>query len=197
LPTAVFVGGSAELAYLAQSSVLYNLLLGRMPVVLPRAGFTLLDGRAAKLLERYELDVPACLVPLNEIEQHIARRVTPPELQQRFDSEGVVIGAALERINETLTAFDSTLGEAFARSSRKIHYQLSKIQAKAARESLLRNERSRGDADRLANLIYPRKTPQERFYCALPFLAEHGDHLLHRVYETIDSECFDHQVITI
>lgn len=197
LPTAVFVGGPAELAYLAQSAVLYDLLLGRMPVVMPRAGFTLLDGRAAKLLERYGLDVPGCLVPLNELEDHIARRMTPPELQQRFDSEGAVIGAALERINETLTSFDSTLGEAFARSSRKINYQLAKMQAKAARESLLRNKRSRGDADRLANLIYPRKTPQERLYCALPFLARYGDHLLDRVYEAIDSDCLDHQVIVI
>lgn len=197
LPTAVFVGGPAELAYLAQSAALYDLLLGRMPVVLPRAGFTLLDNRAAKLLERYGLDVLGCLVPLKELEEHIARRMTPPELLQRFDSEGAVIGAALERINETLTAFDSTLGEAFKRSSRKIRYQLTKIQAKAARESLRRNERSRGDGERLANLIYPQKTPQERFYCALPFLAQHGDHVLDRVYEAIDADCFDHQVIAI
>ncbi len=71
------------------------------------------------------------------------------------------------------------------------------MQAKAARESLRRNERSRGDADRLAQLIYPRKTPQERLYCVLPFLAQHGDRLLDSVYEAIDSDCFDHQVITI
>ncbi|MDA0203895.1 MAG: bacillithiol biosynthesis cysteine-adding enzyme BshC [Acidobacteria bacterium] len=197
LPTAVFVGGAAELAYLAQSAVLYDLLLGRMPVVMPRAGFTLLNGRAAKLMERYQLDVPGCFIPLNELQDHIARRATPAELQQRFDSEGAVIGAALDRINETLTSFDPTLGEAFQRSSSKINYQLAKIQTKAARESLLRNERSRGDANRLANLIYPQKTLQERLYCTLPFLAQYGDELLDRVYEAIDSGCLDHQVITI
>jgi bacillithiol biosynthesis cysteine-adding enzyme BshC len=197
LPTAVFVGGPAELAYLAQSAVLYDLLHGRMPVVMPRAGFTLLDARAAKLLQRYELDVPGCLVPLSELQEHIARCMTPPELQQRFDSEGAVIDAALGRINDALAAFDSTLGEAFERSSRKINYQLAKIRAKAARESLLRNERSSGDAQRLANLIYPQKTAQERFYCTLPFLAQYGNGLLDRVYEAIDSDCLDHQVITI
>jgi bacillithiol biosynthesis cysteine-adding enzyme BshC len=197
LPTAVFVGGPAELAYLAQSAVLYDLLLGRMPVVMPRAGFTLLDSRATKLLERYQLDVPACFVPLTELQDRIARFLTPAELQQCFDSEGAIIGDALDRINQTLTSFDPTLGEAFKRSSRKINYQLAKIQRKAARESLLRNERSRGDADRLADLIYPRKTLQERLYCALPFLAQYGDGLLERVYEAIDSDCLDHQVITI
>ncbi len=197
LPTAVFVGGPAELAYLAQSAVLYDMLLGRMPVVMPRAGFTLLDGRAAKLLERYQLDVPGCLVPLAELQDRIARLTTPAELQERFDSEGAVIGDALDRINQTLASFDPTLGDAFQRSSRKINYQLTKIQKKAARESLLRNERSRGDADRLANWIYPRKTLQERLYCALPFLAQYGDGLLDRVYEAINAECVDHQVITL
>lgn len=197
LPTAVFVGGPAELAYLAQSAALYELLLGRMPVLMPRAGFTLLDSRAAKLLERYRLDVPGCLVPLAELQERIARLMTPAELQECFEREGAAIAGALDRINQTLTSFDSTLGEAFTRSSRKINYQLTKIQNKAARESMLRNERSRGDADRLANLIYPRKTLQERLYCALPFLAQHGEGVLDRVYEAIDSDCPDHQVITI
>ena len=185
------------MAYHAQTAVLYDLLLKRMPVVMPRAGFTLLDNRAAKLLERYKLDVPGCLVPLGELQAHIARSVTPPELQQCFDSEGAIIGAALDRINQTLKSFDPTLGEAFERSSRKINYQLAKVQAKAAREMLLRNERSRGDADRLANLIYPRKTLQERFYCTLPFLAQYGDELLDGVYEAIDSACLDHQALAI
>jgi uncharacterized protein YllA (UPF0747 family) len=39
LPTVAYIGGPAELAYLAQAEVLYRTLLGRMPVVLPRAGF--------------------------------------------------------------------------------------------------------------------------------------------------------------
>ena len=34
------------MAYLAQSEVLYRLLLGRMPVAMPRAGFTILDSEA-------------------------------------------------------------------------------------------------------------------------------------------------------
>ena len=55
LPTVAYVGGPAELAYFAQSQVIYDRLLGRMPVAVSRASFTLLDSRAAKLLERYGL----------------------------------------------------------------------------------------------------------------------------------------------
>ena len=57
-PTVAYVGGPAELAYMAQSQVIYRELLGRMPVMTPRNGFTLLDGRAGKLMLRYGLQVP-------------------------------------------------------------------------------------------------------------------------------------------
>ncbi len=57
LPTVSYVGGPSEIAYMAQGQVLYEQLLGRMPVVFPRNSFTLLDGRAKKLLERYDLCV--------------------------------------------------------------------------------------------------------------------------------------------
>ncbi len=197
LPTAVFIGGPAELAYLAQSAVIYKLLLGRMPVVLPRACFTLLDSRTQKLLERYGLDVPGCFAPREELRQNIANLLTPPEVQKAFDNEGAVIHEALGHIHDSLADFDPTLGEAFANSQRKINYQLAKIRAKAARESLRRNDRSTGDADRLANLIYPEKTLQERLYCALPFLAQHGDQLIPTLYDAIDLDCPDHQILVV
>jgi len=38
LPTAAYIAGPAEISYFAQSQVVYRHLLGRMPVVLPRAG---------------------------------------------------------------------------------------------------------------------------------------------------------------
>src|SRR5215472_13650846 len=48
VPTVAFIGGPAELSYIAQSEVVYHHLLGRMPVMLPRAGFTLVDTKASK-----------------------------------------------------------------------------------------------------------------------------------------------------
>ena len=58
LPTVAYVGGPAELAYMAQSQTLYEDLLQRMPVMLARSGFTLLDARTAKLMEKYGLTLP-------------------------------------------------------------------------------------------------------------------------------------------
>ena len=55
LPTVAYFGGPAEIAYYAQSQVLYEKLLGRMPVILPRADFTLVDPKAIRILKKYGL----------------------------------------------------------------------------------------------------------------------------------------------
>src|ERR1041385_2076296 len=55
LPTVAYIGGPAEVASLAQSAVISRALLGRMPGEVPRAGFTILDGRSDKLMDRYRL----------------------------------------------------------------------------------------------------------------------------------------------
>ena len=57
LPTVAYIAGPAEISYFAQSEVVYRQLLGRMPVILPRPGFTLVDTKAAKLLRAYKLKV--------------------------------------------------------------------------------------------------------------------------------------------
>jgi hypothetical protein len=78
-----------------------------------------------------------------------------------------------------------------------MEYQLAKTRAKASRESLRRDERSSGDADRVANSLYPEKTFQERLYCALPFLAKHGDGMLAELYEAIDIDAPEHRVVAL
>src|SRR6185503_11736265 len=53
LPTVSYIGGPAEVAYLAQSEAIYRVLLKRMPVAMPRTGFTLIDAKTEKLMKRY------------------------------------------------------------------------------------------------------------------------------------------------
>jgi uncharacterized protein YllA (UPF0747 family) len=40
LPTIAYIGGPAEIAYHAQTSIVYKKLLGRAPAILPRGAFT-------------------------------------------------------------------------------------------------------------------------------------------------------------
>jgi bacillithiol biosynthesis cysteine-adding enzyme BshC len=197
LPTVAYVGGPAELAYFAQAQALYRQLLGRMPVVLHRAAFTLLDQRAEKLLRRYEVGWPEIFEGEERIREHIAARLVPPAVRTAAENASAEIERALERYRLSLEAFDPTLAAALESSRRKIHYQLSKIGRKTAREAMRRDQRAQENAAFLAGLLYPNKHLQERLYSILPFLAKHGLDLIDHIFEHVRLDCPDHQVLVV
>lgn len=197
LPTVAYVGGPAELAYLAQSQVLYRELLGRMPVMLARNGFTLLDGRAQKLMARYNLGLPCFFHGEECLREKIAKKLVPERILAEFTEIEKATATSLDRLRADLTAFDPTLASAMDKSRSKILYQLSKIERKAARESLRRDERASEESRFLSGLIYPEKHLQERFYSILPFLAKHGLGLLDTLYEAVNLECPDHKILPV
>lgn len=197
LPTAAYVGGPAELAYLAQSQVLYDELLGRMPIPHGRNGFTLLDQRSAKAMDRYGLEVRSLLHGEDAVRDAIARRLVPSGLSQLFEQVKQSTTESLDRLGKDLTRFDATLAAALEKSTAKILYQLSKIERKTARETLRRDERAAGDARSLSGLVYPEKHLQERYYSILPFLAKHGYGLLDTLYDSVHVDCPDHKILVV
>jgi bacillithiol biosynthesis cysteine-adding enzyme BshC len=197
LPTAGYVGGPAELAYLAQSRFLYECLLGRMPVMISRAGFTLLDLRAAKLLDRYRLAAGDVLVQGELLKERIARTLIPEPLERHYAEASAEIGARLDKLSAETAQFDPTLGAALAKSRAKVLYQLNKMRLKTERESLRRDAQATLDAHYLSDLLFPHRHLQERFYSILPFMAQHGMDLAGRLYTTLDRNCPDHRILAL
>jgi bacillithiol biosynthesis cysteine-adding enzyme BshC len=197
LPTVSYVGGPAETAYLAQSQVLYEKLLGRMPVIFPRNSFTLLDARATKLLERYGLRVPDVLDHQEKVKSRMAAKLVPSNLKDEFGALRPEISSALGNLQSSLCTFDPTLAAAAKKSSAKILYQIEKLSRKTARETMQRDERAGRDAAYLMNLIYPQRHLQERFYSIVPFLAKYGPDLPERLMGQAQLACPDHMVRTI
>jgi bacillithiol biosynthesis cysteine-adding enzyme BshC len=197
LPTCSYVGGPAELAYLAQSEVIYDRLLGRMPVMIGRAGFTLLEPHAQKLLARYKMTLPQVFVDEEHLKERVAHALVPESLEQSFEAETTGVLNHIARVRTELVKFDPTLAASLDNSTAKIKYQLEKAKRKTAAEIMRRNDRAAGDARYLNGLLYPHRHLQERFYSILPFLAAHGMDLVERLYDAVPLDCPDHRVLGI
>jgi uncharacterized protein YllA (UPF0747 family) len=175
----------------------FDRVAGRMPVILPRASFTLVDPRRARLLGKYGLRIQDCWTNRAALEERIARSLVPPQQEAQFERGRREIEAALERLEGSLRDFDPTLAEALDHSRRKIRYQLDKLQSKTAREALRRTERAADSAQELLDWIYPHKGPQERLISILPLYARFGPSLLDSLDQAIRTECLDHQAILL
>ncbi|HLW89213.1 MAG TPA: bacillithiol biosynthesis BshC, partial [Terriglobales bacterium] len=194
LPTLAYTGGSAEVAYFAQAAVVYQALLGRITPVVPRFSATLIEPKPQSLLERYGLTFGDLLahVPVRE---RLAAHALPKDLQSAFDRARTSTRQSLAEIRQFLERLDKTLVDAANNAESKMLHQLESLQARAARAELLQSEILDRKAAFLSNALYPNKVLQEREIAGVYFLARYGSDLLRGVYDSIQPDCVDHQLI--
>src|SRR6266446_1278591 len=162
LPTLVYTGGAAEVAYFAQAAVVYEKLLGRVTPILPRFSATLVEPKPQRLLERYRMTLPDLFHGPEKLREILATRTLPTDLQGRFAEAKASLEKSLGAIRESLARLDSTLVDAASNAEEKMKYQLAQLEARAARAEAQRNEVITRHAESLSSALYPNKALQER-----------------------------------
>ncbi len=174
LPTAAYIAGPAEIAYYAQAEVIYKKLLGRMPVILPRAAYTILDAKAEKLLRRYGLKVEDVWRGSQEVRRKMETASVPPALGKNFDKTVKESQRMLAQLKKQIVRLDPTLGGAVETAQKKMAFQLEKLKRKAGKAQALKAGLIAAHQEYLESLLYPHKLLQSRELCFLPFLASWG-----------------------
>jgi bacillithiol biosynthesis cysteine-adding enzyme BshC len=174
LPTAAYIAGPAEISYFAQSEVVYRQLLGRMPVMLPRSGFTLVDAKATKLLRRYELTVEDVWSGSQGLRHKMERQSVPGALSKSFDRDQKQIAKMLAQLGKQMEKLDPTLKGTVERARKRIEYHIEKLRRKAGRAQEQKSGLITSHEQHLESLLNPHKVLQERELCLLPVLARWG-----------------------
>jgi len=157
LPTVAYFGGPAEISYFAQSQVLYEKLLGRMPVILPRADFTLVDPKGDRLLKKYGLDVEDAWRGKQELRKKMYGANVPKKLAREFDTNLRQTEKNLKKLHHAIAKVDPTVQGTIARVEKRMRYQLQRLREKTG-ASLDRHEKIIAQHEEfLENLLYPQK----------------------------------------
>jgi len=197
LPTLVYTGGAAEVAYFAQAAVVYEKLLGRVTPILPRFSATLLDAKAERILTRYQLGLPEVFNGPEKVREVIAARSLPPDLQTRFSEAYASVEQAMAVLRESIGKLDSTLIDTAESTRTSMAHQIDRLRARVARAEQQRNEVITRHADALSNALFPNKVLQEREVAGVSFVARYGPDLLANLYQHVRPDCHDHQVIEV
>src|SRR5712691_8846861 len=174
LPTAAYIAGPAEISYFAQSEVVYRRLLGRMPVMLPRAGFTLVDAKAKKLLGRYGLTVEDVWAGSQGLRHKLERQSVTGSLSKNFDRNQKQMTKMLAQLGKQMEKLEPTLKGTIERARKRIEYHIEKLRRKAGRAQDQKAGLISSHEQYLESLLDPHKGLQERELCLLPFLARWG-----------------------
>jgi bacillithiol synthase len=197
LPTLAYTGGAAETAYFAQAGAVYEILLGRVTPIIPRYSATIVEPKMQRLLERYAIIVTDVFPGPETLRQKIAARSLPQDLQAAFDGAKKSLDSNLNAIQEKLATLDRTLVDAAETARSKMHYQLERLYTQAARAELQKGELVSRHAQALGAALYPNKGLQERSIGGMYFVARYGCDVLRQLYDSILTDCHNHQILEL
>ncbi len=197
LPTAAYVGGPAEIAYFAQSAVLYEAILGKITPVLPRLSATLLEPAIAAVMEKDEVQLPDAMTTADELAQRLGARSMPIEGKRKLAAVGNALDAELSALTEYLGGMDASLGQAAEVSGSKMRYQMNRLRRMAATFELQKETSLRKHAEAITMHVFPEGHPQERVVAGLWFMAKYGDGLVERLVGVAANQCPGHVVVRL
>ncbi len=139
LPTLAYIGGPAEIAYFAQVGVVYEKLLGRITPIASRLSATVIEPRIARLLTKYQVELPELFHGECELRDCIAARSLPPELKHDFEAAKRAVEDSMRQVSVALQKLDPTLVEAAGRALSKMRYQVGRLEKRAAQAEVRRD----------------------------------------------------------
>jgi bacillithiol biosynthesis cysteine-adding enzyme BshC len=180
LSSSAIVGGPAEIAYFAQSAVLYERILGpkergRITPALTRFSATLVEPKIGELLKKHGLTLERVFAESAEsLAQLLAAQALPEEGKQKLASAGTAMEAELTALLEWMHSLDAGLGRSAETSASKIRYQMSRLRLLAASFQLQRDEALSRHAEAVCQALYPGGVLQERVHGAAYYFARYG-----------------------
>lgn len=196
-PTICYVCGPSELAYLGQLGGVYQHFGLPMPLIYPRATATVIDGAAARFLNRHP-------VPLDELRtrdesalNNLLQAQLPPEIEASLTDAESALQASLQRVIDAMPALDPTLAGAAKSTMGKMEHDLRSLRGKVIQAAKRRDETLRRQFTRAQAQIFPLGHPQERTLTLVYFLNRYGPGLVDALRVQLPIEMGRHWIVTL
>jgi bacillithiol biosynthesis cysteine-adding enzyme BshC len=197
LPTSAYIAGPAEIAYFAQSEVLYERILGRATAVLPRLSATLVEQKIATVMERHEVHLADALTSGDTLAQRLGARAMPVEGKRKLAAAGNSLDGELTAVTEWMAQMDPGLGRSAHTAASKMRYQMNRLRRLAARYQLEKEASLARHAQAITQALYPGGHLQERVVAGVYFLATQGEGLLETLIGAAGDACPGHKLLLL
>lgn len=196
LSTSLTIGGPAEVAYFAQSEVLFERIAGRMTPVQPRFSATLIEPAIADLMRTHGLSLERVFSETADaLAQTLAARAMPIEGKRKLAAAGNALDTELESLLGWMHSLDAGLGRSGDTAASKMRYQMNRLRRLTANFQLQREGSLARHAEAIALALYPHGGLQERLHGAAYYLARYGFELNEELVERAADACPGHTAL--
>ncbi len=197
LPTVAYIGGPGEIAYFAQMKGVYEKFGLPMPVIYPRKGLTIVEKKVARILEKFDLDIPEFWGSTESLLRSAAESQIPESLGRALGLASSHVERDFEPLVREISAFEPTLKESAHLAQGKMIQQLKFLEKKILQAAKTRNDIAVQQLRKAGDHLYPGGHLQERVFNIVPYLLKYGPGFLDQLDQAIGIDETDHQVLTM
>jgi bacillithiol synthase len=187
LPTVAYLGGPAELRYLALTPPIYR-RLGVVPQrPLPRWSGVLVEPRVDRVLEKFGIDLTDLLGPPGALESRLVRSQLPAETRVALERVREAIESGYGTIERGAAEIDPTLVRPVQGARNQALAGTQDVEKKLVQHLKRRQETELSQIARARTAVQPAGKPQERVLTVAPFIGRYGPALVADLGEAIES----------
>lgn len=187
LPTLGFIAGPGEIAYWAALKPAFHALGLRMPPVLPRMSFTLIDERIAKLLHRYGIVTEEAVnYGVAEIKDAWLREKSDPQVEELAESIKESIKVAHEPLRELAAGIRSDIRELGMKNLQHLYRDIDFMRDRILRVLKEMYHKELQEFDTIHTFLQPDGGLQERKFTPIYWMNEYGRSF---VKELLHADC--------
>jgi bacillithiol biosynthesis cysteine-adding enzyme BshC len=195
LPTAFYVGGPSEIAYFAQVMPLYQIFDVPAPVIYPRSSATLVEKNISSAIEKFDLTLNDIFADPEKLKNNIVSKMSEGSLEDMFSKSTYEMELIFDKLQEKLFDIDKTMSETGNKYKQNSLNSLNQLKSKAIEAQKKKYETTLRQIDKITVNIYPDKNLQEREINFLFFANKYGLDVINKIYEELEINVFEHQVI--
>jgi bacillithiol biosynthesis cysteine-adding enzyme BshC len=196
-PTACYVAGPNELAYLAQLRQVYDAFAVPMPLIQPRASATILDANAIRFLGRYDIPMESLRAQDEAVLNEVLEAQLPPSVEASMEEAVNAVKQRMDRVATEVLLIDPTLEGAARSTLARMQDDLKKLNGKIIQAAKRKDETLRRQFRHAKEQAFPEGEPQERVVGFVYFLNKYGPALVDRLSRELPLDAGTHWVVTI
>lgn len=193
--TGFYIGGPSELSYFAQVIPLYEQFGIAQPYIYPRASVTIAEKNINSIAEKYDLSQLDFFSDEKTLSTKVISSLSSFNIDQLFAEQTESVQFALDRLRENLFAVDKTLKDAALKTEQRIFGSIDQLKSKALKAEELRFEAALRQIKKATQVMYPNNNFQEREIHFSYFMNKYGRDILKWVFNEININKFEHQII--
>jgi bacillithiol synthase len=196
-PTVAYVGGPAEIAYWAQLHSAYEAFNLSMPVVIPRAGFTLLEAKIKKYFNRFEISPMEFIADSSHALQQINRKMIPTNIVDNFEQMRSEMDIRWNSLKKAVIEFDPNLQPGLEKTKSNCFHYIDLLEKNIFTSLKNKSEIASRQTNAVIHSLLPNNSLQERQLNILNYLIRYDWSIIDRIVDEIIPFKFEHKIVEL